>query len=58
MHSIAQITMKTAGRSQGLSRPWCISLLPVSDCLTTPDKSYPASSSEPKFATRNQEAGT
>ena len=57
MHSIAKKTASMTRRPQaGLSGSWCISPLPVRDCLPTP--SYPASLSEPKFATRNQEAGT
>ena len=66
MTSMTKCTMRTTGRPQGsLSGLWCISgsaSLVASDCLlltsaVLPTRAYPASSSEPKFATRNQEAG-
>ncbi len=66
MHSITKSTRLTTGRplsqSAALSRSWCISgmaLCPKTlvDGVDSLTPVYPASR-EPKFATRNQEAGT
>jgi len=58
MHSMLKSTQPNL-RTHGDLGSWCISglgsILVTSDSLPTP--SYPASSSEPKFAARNQEAG-
>jgi len=59
MHSISKSTLLTRrplSQSAALSGPWCISCSVVG--LDTRTPGYPAFLSEPKFATRNQEAGT